>query len=239
LPLRRPRPDLAPLHFSDHSGPPACAACFSALRSSGGLTCSNRALRREDCSLPQPQALLPIPKAPRCASGDGPQPIPRPPLLRGLPAALLPHHRPAHPDPAPLRPVDLSLQPEPWPRPHRELRAQEVPPPPGHPGPSVDPKAEVHPHTRQKPEETQPGKAAIGDPHPARLRTPRAQDFWDGGNPGGLRTVAADGPPLPGWPADGSPPGQRVAPPGQGSPPPLVATRQPKGAGSPGGCGAL
>jgi hypothetical protein len=64
LPLRRPRPDLAPLHFLDHSGPPACAACFSALRSSGGLTCSNRALRRGDCSLPQPQALLPNPESP-------------------------------------------------------------------------------------------------------------------------------------------------------------------------------
>jgi hypothetical protein len=31
---------LTPLHFLDHSNPPASAACSSALRSSGGLACS-------------------------------------------------------------------------------------------------------------------------------------------------------------------------------------------------------
>jgi hypothetical protein len=45
---------LTPLHFLDHSNPPASAACSSALRSSGGLACSTscKASLREVLSSP-------------------------------------------------------------------------------------------------------------------------------------------------------------------------------------------
>ena len=128
----------------------------------------DHALRCGNCGLPQPQALLPIPKAlldthPAAVVSPGllralqsRHPIPGLPLLRGLLSGLLPRHQPVHPDPAalkgqPLRPVDNSLQPEPLPRLHRELREQEVLPLPGHPGPGVDPNTEVRSQTGQKP----------------------------------------------------------------------------------------